>query len=93
MKWTQPKKIAKRNRPWPYLIDAKGEPILILICETPFTPAIAKSGKHGQITMKARKVDSAGPRWRLLKASAATLADAKKLASDFAANNPEYFVA
>lgn len=88
-----------QGRSWPRG-EANGEAAARILCEDDYRPANARSGEHKPLRVAVaqwnltaeERVGQGAFRWRTLKATAATLPEAKALAERFFEAHPEYLV-
>lgn len=83
------------KRGWPSAYYPSGDTAAMIACDQGYRPADAKSGNHPPLIVHiAGWFDREGQcqsfKWRKLKASFATLAEAKSAAERFIAANPAY---
>lgn len=78
------------KRMWPGADYAGEEPAASLDCDDEYTPARAKSGEHGPLTLRIAD-HSTDPqwKWKKVKKTVATLDEAKKLFNKVLAANPQ----
>lgn len=85
------------RRGWPSADFTNGDTAVGLYCKDEYRPADVKTGNHAEIVIRiadysepSNKETGAGFTWRQLKKRAATLAEAKELASKFFDKYPQF---
>lgn len=101
LKWTvQPASTGRyrsfEKRGWPHAHYADGSAAAYISCEQAYRPDIAKSGEHGELTVRVAEypaVRAPGAQafhWRTIKARFATLEAAKAAAQRFIDQRPDF---
>lgn len=86
------------RRGWPTAEDKSGNPLFRITCADDYVPSKVKTGDHAELSLWAadwRKNDGSDGgsfTWRRLKARAATLDEAKRIAQRFLDDHPEIFI-
>jgi len=77
------------KRQWPSASYSNGSPAFSIACEEVYTPSVAKEGKHGALTIRVADHSEHNWRWKTIAQRAATLEEAKNIASRFLFRHPK----